>query len=168
MNPSTGYCASGQALTMAECAALHGQVVDGVTVDYRGAGNWAAPESCSCYFDNAGGVWFNQRITGCNGAEPGEISICKHAAAGTCRRSNLFSPHPATLAVHVPMRLFRKLAEMSLSVRPNRRWSRRPRGLSSSQLLPSTHPSVQVASCCSLPRRAAPPARSLVGPQPIN
>merc|ERR1712048_398379 len=60
-----GACPEGHALTEGECASLHGQAVDGNNVFYHGAGYWGNPESCGCYFDQNGNVYFNTRTEEC-------------------------------------------------------------------------------------------------------
>ena len=83
INPATGECPSADSLTESECVALDGLSVEGMSVDYASAGTWDH-DTCGCYIDQGGSVYFNKYGTGCT-PDAGEISICKGSAGKQTR-----------------------------------------------------------------------------------
>jgi hypothetical protein len=80
VSPSTGVCPEGKALTEAQCRGVSGQGADGSTVKFASAGTWGSgsdPESCGCYFDGNGLVYFNRRTYNCSQADDDESNICR-------------------------------------------------------------------------------------------
>ena len=82
VSPSAGQCPEGQRLTESECAALNGQTVDGITLVYGGAYNTALPETCGCYIDQDGKMYFNTlENSPCNSIDATEQMVCRSQAA---------------------------------------------------------------------------------------
>jgi hypothetical protein len=92
ISPSTGACPAGHAMSESECASLHGQSVDGRAVAYNSASTWENPETCGCFFDQGGSVYFNRRTDDCNQQDAGEISICVQAPTSSATSSATSAP----------------------------------------------------------------------------
>jgi hypothetical protein len=76
VNPSPGGCPAGKKLTEMECVGLDGMDVGGRGVRYASAGDWENPETCGCYFDQDGAVYFNSREGPCTTFDENEAVIC--------------------------------------------------------------------------------------------
>ena len=79
MAVSTGRCPEGTELSESECRDLNGQTIDGISIIFQDAVSYSDPETCGCYLDQSGKVFFNTRQGTCT-PDSGEKMICKNCS----------------------------------------------------------------------------------------